>query len=100
LNRLLLIVIALLLTTVACGDIFVRGAINTQSASGLVSIVQFSASSGSGVSITIITLTSNGMASTRSFCGDQRTLFPLNRDVRVNFTPGNSCDSVVTVVPG
>jgi len=100
LNRLLLIVIALLLTTVACGDIFVRGAIHTQSASGLVSIVQFSASSGSGVSITIITLTSNGMASTRSFCGDQRTLFPLNRDVRANFTPGNSCDSVVTVVLG
>ncbi len=100
-NRLLLVVvIALLLTTLACGDIFVRGAINTQSASGVVSIVQFSAVSGNGVSITIITLTSSGMASTHSFCGDQRTLFPLNRDVQVNFTPGSSCDSIVTVVLG
>ena len=98
-NRLLFVVL-LLLTTVACGDIFVRGAINTQSASGLVSIVQFSAGPGTGVSITVITLTSNGMASTHSFCGDQRTRFPLNRDVRVNFTPGNFCDSVLTVVLG
>jgi hypothetical protein len=101
-NRLLvfLLAVACLLSSVSCGDIFVRGAINTQSASGLVSIVQFSASSGNGVSITIITLTSNGMASTHSFCGDQRMQFPVNRDVRVNFTPGNSCDSVLTVVLG
>jgi hypothetical protein len=40
------------------------------------------------------------MASTHSFCGDQRMQFPVNRDVRVNFTPGNSCDSVLTVVLG
>jgi hypothetical protein len=99
-NRLLIfLAVACLLPSVSCGDIFVRGAINTQSASGLVTIVQFSADSGDGVSITVITLTFNGTASTHSFCGDQRTQFPLNRDVRVNFTPGNSCDSVVTVVP-
>jgi hypothetical protein len=102
LNRLLLVVaIALLLTTVSCGDIFVRGAINpgTQSVNGVVSIVQFSADSG-GVSITIITLTGSGMNHTLNLCGDQRMQFPLNRDVRVNFTPGPSCASVVTVVLG
>jgi hypothetical protein len=101
-NRLLvfLLAVACVIPSVPCGDIFARGAINTQSASGLISIVQFSAGSGNVLSITIITLTSNGMASTHSFCGDQRMQFPVNRDVRVNFTPGNSCDSVLTVVLG
>ena len=99
-NRLLvlLLVVACLFSTVSCGDVFVRGAINTQSTSGLVSIVQFTAGSGSGVSITVITFTSSGMASTKTFCGDQRALFPLDRQVRVDFTPGSSCDNVVTVV--
>jgi hypothetical protein len=100
-NRLLVfLVVAGLVTTVSCGDIFVRGAINagTQSASGMVSIVQFSAATGSGVSITIITLTGNSMASTFRFCGDQRTFFPVDQQVRVNFTPGSPCASVVTVV--
>jgi hypothetical protein len=101
-NRLLvlLLVVACLFSTLSCGDIFVRGAINTQSTGGLVSIVQFTAASGSGVSITVITLTSNGVARTHTFCGDQRELFPLNHDVRVDFTLGNSCDNVVTVVLG
>ena len=102
-NRLLvLLVVACLLTSVSCGDIFVRGAINTgsQSASGMVSIVQFSAASGSGVSITIITLAGDGMASTFSFCGDQRTQFPIDSQVRVSFMPGTPCASVVTVVLG
>jgi hypothetical protein len=99
LNRLLLVLaLAFLLTTVACGDIFVRGAINpgTQSANGMVSIVQFSADSG-GVSITIITLTGSGLDHTLNFCGDQRVLFPVDREVRVNFKPGTPCASVLSV---
>lgn len=102
-NRLLVLaVLVCLASNISCGDIFVRGAINagSQSTSGLVSIVQFSAGSTSGVSITIITLTANGMASTHSFCGDQRTLFPVDSQVRVSFTTGNPCDRVISVVPG
>jgi hypothetical protein len=97
-RRLLLVVFALLLTTVSCGDIFVRGAINpgTQSVNGVVSIVQFSVDSG-GVSITIITLTGSGMNHTLNLCGDQRDLFPVDRDVRVNFKPGTPCASVLSV---
>ena len=98
-NRLLaLVVVALLLTTVSCGDIFVRGAINPgmQSVNGVVSIVQFSADSG-GVSITIITLTGSGMNHTLNLCGDQRDLFPVDRDVRVSFKPGTPCASVLSV---
>jgi hypothetical protein len=99
-NRLLVVlVVACLLTTVSCGDIFVRGAINlgTQSAAGTVSIVQFSASSGTGVSVTIITLTGNSMANTFNFCGDERTLFPVDKQVQINFTPGQPCATVLTV---
>jgi hypothetical protein len=102
-NRLLvLLVVACLLTSVSCGDIFVRGAINpgTQSASGLISIVQLSVTTGSGVSITIITLAGNGMANTFHFCGDQRMLFPVDSQVRVSFMPGNPCSSVITVALG
>jgi hypothetical protein len=99
-NRLLVIlVVACLLTTVSCGYISVRGAINlgTQSAAGTVSIVQFSASTGEGVSVTIITLTGNSVANTLSFCGDQRTLFPVDKQVKINFTPGQPCATVLTV---
>lgn len=99
-NRLLVVlVLACLLTTVSCGDIFVSGAINpgTQSAAGTVSIVQFSASSGSGVSVTIITLTGNSTANTLNFCGDQRTLFPVNKQVQITFTPGQPCATVLAV---
>jgi hypothetical protein len=100
LNRLLLLVlvIAYLLTTVSCGDIFIRGAINTgtQSTNGVVSIVEFSADSG-GVSITIITLIGIGVDHTLNFCGDQRDLFPVDREVRVNFRPGTPCASVLSV---
>jgi hypothetical protein len=102
-NRLLVfLVVACLLTSASCGDIFVRGAINTgsQTAGGVVSIVQLSAATGGGVSITIITLAANGMASTFSFCGDQRTRFPVDSQVRVNFMPGTPCASVITVVLG
>lgn len=103
-NRLLVVfvVLAFVLSSVSCGDIFVRGAINTgaQTTTGLVSIVQFSAASGGGVSITVITLTANGLANTLSFCGDQRPLFPVDSQVRVNFMPGNPCNSVVIVVLG
>src|SRR5215468_12257514 len=97
-NRLLvlLLVTACLFSTVSCGYVFVAGAINTQSTSGLVSIVQFTDGSGSSVSITVITFTSNGMASTKTFCGDQRAQFPLDHNVRVDFTPGTPCDKVVT----
>ena len=82
----------------SCGNVFVRGAINpgAQATNGTVSIVQFSSGSG-GVSITIITLTSNGLANTLDFCGDQRSLFPANQQVQVSFMPGTACDNVLAV---
>ncbi len=99
-NRLVLLaMLACLVTSVSCGNIFVRGAINAgvQSTSGTVSIVQLNASSGSGVTITVITLMENNGASTLQFCGDQRALFPLSNQVQVSFRPGTPCASVLTV---
>jgi hypothetical protein len=99
-NRLLVaLVLAGALAAVSCGDVFVRGAINpgTQSTTGTISIVQFSASTGGGVSVTIITLTGNSVPNTLSFCGDQRSLFPVDKQVQINFTPGQTCATVLTV---
>ena len=95
-NRLLLVVVvprSSLIWTIS------GGAINpgTQSAAGTVTIVQFSASGGTGVSLTIITLTGNSTANTLNFCGDQRTLFPVDKQVQINFTPGQPCATVLTV---
>jgi hypothetical protein len=98
-NRLLVaLVLAGSLSAVSCGDVFVRGAINpgTQSTAGTISIVQFSASTG-GVSVTLITLTGNSAPNTLSFCGDQRSLFPVDKQVQINFTPGQACATVLTV---
>ena len=99
-NRLVLLaLIACLLNCVACGDIFVRGAINSgvQSSSGTVSIVQLNASSSGGVTITIITLMENNGATTLHFCGDQRPLFPLSQQIQVSFRPGTPCANVLAV---
>jgi hypothetical protein len=91
-------IVACLVTTVSCGDIFVRGAINTgtQSANGIVSIVHLNVDS-VGVSITIITLAGSSQGHTLNFCGDQTALFPVEREVSVNFKPGNPCASVLSV---
>jgi hypothetical protein len=32
------------------------------------------------------------------FCGDQRDRFPMQQAVRANFTPGQTCASIVTIV--
>ena len=94
----LTLIVTLLLTTVSCGDIFVRGAINpgAQSVNGMVSIVHLNVDSGD-VSITIITLTGSGLDHTLNFCVDQRALFPVDRKVSVNFKPGTPCASVLSV---
>lgn len=97
----ILLVFVVLMLSASCGDIFVRGALNsgTETAAGVVSIVQFSATSG-GTSITVVTLMRSGAADTLTFCGDQRTRFPMDRAVHVTFTPGSSCGSVIVIMIG
>ena len=58
-----------------------------------------SVESGAGALQTITTVTfSNGVLGTNiSFCGDQRDVFPLNRVAMVNFNPGVSCSTLISI---
>jgi hypothetical protein len=97
-SRLLLtipVVLALLLAT-ACGDVSVRGAIGTSTFQGTVSSVQVQVNG--GTQFTLVTFEQNGSPVTFSFCGDQTGLFDVNQTVTVNFNPGLTCATVVSVV--
>ena len=85
------------------GVFFVGGAFNpgTSSVTGVVSIVQISAvigDRGTTVQVTFVTFQRDGVPSTIGFCGDQRDRFPMQQAVRANFTPGQTCASIVTIV--
>jgi len=105
LKRLLsaLLAVYLVLVSAGCGNIFVNGAIlsGTSSVSGLVSVVQLSAiigDSGTTVQVTFVTFLQDGAASTIGFCGDERSRFPMQQTVQANFTPGQTCASIVKIV--
>ena len=69
--------------------------------SGTVSIVQLQYlhdGTGNTIMFTAVTLTNPGSAVTVNFCGDQRTQFPMNQLVRVNYNTGIYCSTLVTVV--
>jgi len=97
----ILLVFVVLMLSSSCGDVFIRVALNsgTETAAGIVSIVQFSSTDG-GTSITVVTLMQSAAAKTLTFCGDQRTRFPMDQVVQVTFTPGSSCGSVIVIVIG
>ncbi len=99
----LILVLCLAILCTSCGNIFVRGAIQPgfSSITGFVSIVQISAvigGNGTTVQVTIVTFLQDGMSSTINFCGDQSNQFPLNQNVRVDFTPGQTCGNIIIVV--
>jgi hypothetical protein len=99
-SRLLQVVSLLLLSAfvASCGYVSVSGAIltNTQTASGLVSVVQFSYVNGAA-SVTIVTLASQETVDTLHFCGDQRAQFPIDTNVQAKFSPGANCDNLLSV---
>ena len=95
------LLLSLLLFSTGCGNVFVRGAIETGSTiQGSVSIVQLgnTLNGMETVQVTFVTLLRNGASSTIGFCGDQTDLFPLDQTVRVNFNPGQPCSTVIVVV--
>lgn len=98
----ILLLVSLCANVTACGNVFVRGALLTNSSiSGSVSIVQLSSvvdGSGSSVQVTFVTFLQEGTSSSMSFCGNQASLFPLNQRVRAQFNPGGSCATIITVV--
>jgi len=94
----------LLASCVGCGNVFIAAAWNgggiSQSANGLVVIVQFSSVSSNGgfILVTFVTFEQNGTNTNFPFCGDQRNQFPMNQNVTVNFNPGQPCNQIVSVV--
>ena len=97
----------LLLTCVlyeGCGAYFVGFISNpggSQTISGEVSIVQLNSVrdvTGETILLTGVTFLSPGTEATINFCGDQRGGFPLNRQVRAEFTNGVVCSTLLGVV--
>jgi hypothetical protein len=93
-----LLVVGLVLLSAGCGNVFIGGAIQPgiSTVNGFVSVLQITVVN--GTSVTFVTFLSNGTSSTLGFCGDQRQRFPMNQNVRTEFNPGNTCNSIVTVV--
>ena len=83
----------------SCGNFTFQGAIttNTQTANGLVSVVQLTFVNGD-VQVTIVTLQNTFGASNFTFCGDQTSQFPMNNQVRATFTSAQPCSNLLTVV--
>lgn len=103
-KRLLPVVLALALviSLASCGKIFIRGALNTTTISGTVSVVQITTANNNGTSmtVTLVTFLQSGTASTVDFCGDQRSQFPVDQFVQASFVPGATCASVVEIIIG
>ena len=96
-----LLLLSLFLLSTGCGNVFVRGAIETGSTlQGSVTVVQLgnTLNGMDTVQVTFVTLLQNGTSSTIGFCGDQSVLFPLDQTVRVNFHPGQPCAIVLVVI--
>ena len=98
-----LLAVCLVLVSAGCGNVFVRGALPgaTSSVSGLVSVVQISAiigDNGTTVQVTFVTFLQGGASSTIGFCGDERSRFPVQQTIRADFTPGQTCASIVAII--
>ncbi len=87
----------------SCGAVTFRGSFQPgfSTATGFVSFVQLTVvSDGNGgmVNVTIVTLTQAGIPSNFTFCGSQRTLFPIDSTIEARFTPGVACGTIIAVV--
>jgi hypothetical protein len=102
-TRLLSLILAgsFLLSSIGCGNVFVRDAIQPGSTiQGSVSVVQISSvlnGTGGTVQVTFVTFLENGTFSSIGFCADQTSLFPMDQTVFVNFNPGQPCATVIIV---
>jgi hypothetical protein len=94
--------LVLVLLIAGCGNFTFQGALNTntQTMSGVVSVVQVSFVNDNNVEIqvTIVTLVNNFISTTRTFCGNQQSQFPFNDFAQATFIPGQPCSNLLTVV--
>lgn len=92
----------LVLLACSCGNVFVRGSWgDAQTINGTVSLVQLTIvtdAHGTQVQVTAVTFLTTAGASNVSFCGDQRSRFPLNQVAKASFDPGQPCSTLLNVV--
>jgi hypothetical protein len=62
-----------------------------------VQVVSMVGNNGGFVTVTVVTLVTNGRSSTFNFCGDVSNRFPLNSLVTVNFTNGTPCAATTSI---
>jgi hypothetical protein len=98
------LILVLVVGLSGCGAVFVGFVSNPgvvpSSLSGTVTVVFLGISAdanGTVVNVTQVTLVDLGIAKTLAFCGDQRTLFPINQSLKVEFTNGTLCSNLVSV---
>ncbi len=94
-----LLVVYLAFGLVGCGNTSISGAIQQGTASGFVSIVQLSEINiaNGTVQVTFVTFVQNGTSSTFGFCGDQRSLFPMDQTIRAEFAQGRTCNNILQI---
>lgn len=99
------LVLVFIFTLTGCGAVFVGFVWNPggvpSSVSGTVTIVELgfvSDEQGDIANVTRVTLVDLGAAKAMTFCGDQRTFFPINQSLRAEFTSGTPCSTVMSVV--
>ena len=96
--------VALCFMLAGCSGFFVGFVSNPggmKSVSGTVSIVNLGFIQdpmGTKVTLTAVTFINSETTLTINFCGDQRSQFPLNRPVRVDFNNGFQCATLGVVV--
>lgn len=94
--------LAMIAACAGCGDFRVAFRADLAQISGTVSVVHLTVvDNGDGTSITItaVTLLSGGTSTTQNFCGNVVPQFPANTWVTVQFTPGATCGTLVSVTP-
>jgi hypothetical protein len=93
----------LILLLAGCGQVFVGFVSNPgnhMQVSGTVSTVQLTFvnnSHGTSVTFTAVTFNNAGTVTTINFCGDQRSVFPIDRSAQAGFTTGVFCSTLITI---
>jgi len=83
-----------------CGAYFVGFVSNpggTSTVVGIVTTVEPQPTGSPEPSLTAVTFFDAGTSGTMNFCGDQQSRFPLDRSVRVTFSVGPNCSTLVAV---
>ena len=87
-----------------CGQVFVGFVWNPNGTTGHISGTVISVQlgfiddrHGTSATFTAVTLVNGGVSTTMNFCGDQRSLFPMNQFVSVDFHNGPYCSTLTAV---